>query len=102
MDFINIKNEKSFDKYAIELFNYHFKKNKFYRAYCESLNINNSEVDQIEKIPFFPIIFFKNKKILIDNIDFQKIDEIITNAGYNLHHLCYIDNGLVKRINFNT
>ena len=50
MDFINIKNEKSFDKYAIELFNYHFKKNKFYRAYCESLNINNSEVDQIEKI----------------------------------------------------
>ena len=26
MDFINIKNEKSFDKYAIELFNYHFKK----------------------------------------------------------------------------
>ena len=37
-----------------------------------------------------------------DNIDFQKIDESITNAGYNLHHLCYIDNGLVKRINFNT
>ena len=37
-----------------------------------------------------------------DNIDFQKIDESITNAGYSLHHLCYIDNGLVKRINFNT
>jgi copper chaperone CopZ len=37
-----------------------------------------------------------------DNIDFKKIDESITNAGYNLHHLCYIDNGLVKRINFNT
>lgn len=37
-----------------------------------------------------------------DNIDFQKINESITNAGYNLHHLCYIDNGLVKRINFNT
>ena len=37
-----------------------------------------------------------------DNIDFQKIDESITNAGYDLHHLCYIDNGLVKRINFNT
>ena len=73
MDFINIKNEKSFDKYAIELFNYQFKKNKFYRAYCESLNINKSEVDRIEKIPFFPIIFFKNKKILIDNIDFQKL-----------------------------
>ena len=32
-------------------------KNKFYRAYCESLNINNSEVDQIEKIPFFPNFF---------------------------------------------
>ena len=29
MDFINIKNEKSFDKYAIELFNYHFKKINF-------------------------------------------------------------------------
>ncbi|MAZ54214.1 MAG: hypothetical protein CMP55_00025 [Flavobacteriales bacterium] len=39
---------------------------------------------------------------LKDNIDFKKIDESITNAGYNLHHLCYIDNGLVKRINFNT
>ena len=37
-----------------------------------------------------------------DNIDFKKIDESITNAGYNLHHLCYIDDGLVKRINFNT
>ena len=35
-----------------------------------------------------------------DNIDFNKIDQSITNAGYNLHHLCYIDNGLVKRINF--
>ena len=39
---------------------------------------------------------------LKDNIDFKKIDESIRKAGYNLHHLCYIDNGLVKRINFNT
>ena len=35
--------------------------------------VQKSPVDQIEKIPFFPIIFFKNKKILIDNIDFQKL-----------------------------
>ena len=86
MDFINIKNEKSFDKYAIVLFNYHFKKNKFYRAYCESLNINNSEVDQIEKIPFFPIIFFKNKKILIDNIDFQKLFKSSGTGGSKSSH----------------
>ena len=71
------------------------------------VRVHLSKMDGIDISKFNKGIMFDSTSqyVLVaikDNIDFKKIDESITNAGYNLHHLCYIDNGLVKRINFNT
>ena len=71
MDFLGVKNEESFKDYSIKLFNYHFEKNKTYQIYCKSLNIKPEKIDQIEKIPFLPIIFFKNIKKYLKVVELE-------------------------------
>ena len=62
MDFLQVKSEKTFKKLSLELFNFHYNKNDNYREFCDKIKINSCEVNSLEKIPFLPIIFFKNKK----------------------------------------
>ena len=89
MDFLGIKNEESFNDYSIKLFNYHFEKNKTYQLYCKSLNIKPEKIDQIEKIPFLPIIFFKHKKIFIKDNKYQKVFKSSGTGGLRSSHFIY-------------
>ena len=70
------------------------------------VRIHLSRMDGIDTSKF-------NKGVMLDSssqyvliavnekINFNSIQESIINAGYDLDHLCYIDNGSIKRINFN-
>lgn len=75
MNFLQVKSEKTFKKLSLELFDFHYNENDNYREFCDNIKLNNGEVDSIEKIPFLPIILFKNKKISVRKIDHQKIFE---------------------------
>ena len=69
------------------------------------VRIHLSRMDGIDTSKF-------NKGVMLDSssqyvliavnekINFNSIQESIINAGYDLDHLCYIDNGSIKRINF--
>ena len=70
------------------------------------VRIHLSKMDGIDTSKF-------NKGVMLDSssqyvliavnekINFNSIQDSIINAGYDLHHLCYIDEGAIKRINFN-
>ena len=49
---------------ALELFRYQYEQNALYRQFTDALRIDPSSVDQITKIPFLPISFFKTHRVV--------------------------------------
>ena len=86
MDFLKIDSEKSFDKLSLELFNFHHRENENYRNFCDYTNVDLSKINCIEKIPFLPIVLFKNKKISIKNINYEIIFESSGTGGLKSKH----------------
>lgn len=52
---------------ALETFRFQSEQNPVYRTYLRGINCNISTVDTLKKIPFLPISFFKNHKIITGN-----------------------------------
>lgn len=77
-EIFNIKTEADFTKVALKVFNHQFKNNRVYRSFCDLLYKHPSDVKTIREIPFLPIEFFKNKKILSSK---DQIEEVFTSSG---------------------
>ena len=86
MDFLKINSEKSFEKLSLELFNFHHRENENYRNFCDNINVDFSKINCLEKIPFLPIVLFKNKKISIKNINHEIIFESSGTGGLKSKH----------------
>ena len=86
MDFLKIDSEKSFEKLSLELFNFHHRESENYRNFCDNINVDLSKINCIEKIPFLPIVLFKNKKISIKNINHEIIFESSGTGGLKSKH----------------
>lgn len=67
-----IKNDKNFEQIALQIFNYQAQKNPIYSKYLEFLGRDFQKISSITEIPFMPIEFFKNHKIITD---FNSISE---------------------------
>jgi len=59
-----IKNIQEFTESAFDIFKYQAANNIVYSDYLTALEINASFVKSLEEIPFLPVSFFKNHKIL--------------------------------------
>src|SRR6187200_2932542 len=55
--------ESDFRQLALEIFHFQYKANSVYRSYVNALGKRPFDVDEIEKIPFLPISFFKTDEI---------------------------------------
>src|SRR6187551_2390402 len=55
--------ENGFRQLALDIFHFQYGANSVYRSYVNALGITPSTVDEIEKIPFLPISFFKTDEI---------------------------------------
>jgi hypothetical protein len=55
--------ESGFRQLALDIFHFQYEANKVYNSYVKALGITPSTVDDIEKIPFLPISFFKTDEI---------------------------------------
>jgi Acyl-protein synthetase, LuxE. len=55
--------EKGFRQLALDIFHFQYGANKVYNSYVNALGKAPSSVDEIEKIPFLPISFFKTDEI---------------------------------------
>jgi len=59
--------EQNFDSVALEIFKYQSKNNLIYKKYLKLLGINVERVKHTREIPFMPIEFFKDFKVMSGN-----------------------------------
>ncbi len=57
-------NENNFEDIALSLFQYQARNNKVYRDYLTYLGVKASRINQIKAIPFLPVSFFKDHKVV--------------------------------------
>ncbi len=60
----NIKDQSDFWETALEVFKYQVNNNIVYREFIESLGKDRARINNAEEIPFLPVEFFRNKKIV--------------------------------------
>jgi len=74
----SISSSDSFNELAIDIFHFQYKNNKVYRNFVDYIGIKPSAVNHYLKIPFLPIEFFKDQKIVTG--DFKE-ETIFTSSG---------------------
>ncbi len=77
----------NFTALALELFRFQYQYNAVYRQYCDLLNITANDVDNLKKIPFLPISFFKSHAV--KSTDFEPVlifESSGTTATINSRH----------------
>jgi len=73
----NIKNQSSFNKYCLDIYHFQYRNNLVYKKFCNMICENPMKINEITKIPFLPISFFKTKKIL--SVD--KFEKVFYSSG---------------------
>ncbi len=68
----DIKNHSEFKKQCLDIYNFQYQNNMVYQNYCNMICEDPTDVNEINKIPFLPISFFKTKKILSTD-NFEKV-----------------------------
>ncbi|MBP6048073.1 MAG: acyl transferase [Chitinophagales bacterium] len=71
----------NFDEIALELFHFQYTYNPIYKQFVDHLKINVKNVNEIVKIPFLPIEFFKTHRIICQHAPTQKIFESSGTTG---------------------
>lgn len=74
----SIQTQQQFTDVALQAFRHQAQHNDIYRRFIEGLRIDASSVDQVEKIPFLPISFFKSHRVLSSG---QPVDVTFTSSG---------------------
>ncbi len=73
-----IENNAEFEKFALKIFKIQSNNIPVYKQYIEYLDINKNHINNIKDIPFLPIDFFKNHRIIAEN---SKHEQIFTSSG---------------------
>jgi len=74
----SISSEEEFKEVSLEVFNFQYSNNPVYRRFCDLLKIIPKQVNEISKIPFLPIQFFKSHEILSSK---NTIEKTFTSSG---------------------
>ena len=73
----NIQNHMDFKKQCLHIYHFQYQNNYVYQNYCNMICENPININEINKIPFLPISFFKTKKIL--SVD--KFEKVFYSSG---------------------
>jgi len=77
-----IKTEKQFIETALEVFKFQYSENQVYREFVDCIGTKPNEVNEIRKIPFLPIEFFKTHNVICgENTEFE---QVFTSSGTGL------------------
>lgn len=67
----SINTEQEFNEVSLEMFRYQYANNPIYQSFCNHLNVTINEIDNINKIPFLPIEFYKSHPIKTTSFEEQ-------------------------------
>ncbi|MFA6924105.1 MAG: acyltransferase [Bacteroidales bacterium] len=68
-----ITDEKCFADLAFEVFKFQYHNCEVYKCFVDNLKINISDIKNINNIPFLPVEFFKEFKIISGDDSFQEV-----------------------------
>ncbi len=74
----SIQNDSDFEQVALRVFHHQYINNSFYQRFCNLLGITKTSVHHIDDIPYLPIEFFKQQKIVSTP---YAIEKIFTSSG---------------------
>src|SRR5664280_2929510 len=78
----NIKSYSDFRETALQIFNYQFNDNAVYHDFVISLGKNPAEIRTPSDIPFMPVEFFRNHKIVTGDLPVEMIFESSGTTGF--------------------
>jgi len=84
-----VDDETGFRALALELFALHAARNPVYKEYIAALGIRPEQVDAAERIPFLPIGFFRNHRVLLEGLQapLQFTSSGTTGSITSTHHV---------------
>ena len=59
-----IQTQDQFKNLALASFNYQWEHNTVYRRFCNYLKVDPATITELDQIPFLPIQFFKEFKVV--------------------------------------
>jgi hypothetical protein len=74
-------NNKNFQEFALNLFYYQSKYNLVYKKYIEALKIQPNSVKDLRSIPFIPIDFFKQHRIVSNSDELDNFESVFESSG---------------------
>lgn len=74
----SITTSSEFEAGALEVFRFQHENNRVYRAFCDLLKTDPTQVKRLAQIPFLPIEFFKSHKIISSE---KTIEKVFTSSG---------------------
>jgi phenylacetate-coenzyme A ligase PaaK-like adenylate-forming protein len=77
----NIKNNTGFLEIALEVFNYQYNNNPVYQFFITNLGKNREKPDSLASVPFLPVEFFRNQKIVTGDLPVEIIFESSGTTG---------------------
>lgn len=92
----NLRNEKEFDDLSLSIFNYQAENNPVYKDYIEKLRVKPFEVRSVRDIPFLPVEFFRNHRIITGNLEPVILFETSGTTGSNTGRHYITDTGLYE------
>jgi len=97
----NINDQTDFLQSALEVFNYQFDKNAVYHEFIKGLGKNREKVKNLEEIPFLPIEFFRNQKVVTGDLPVEMIFESsgttgVTPGKHFVNDLSLYEEGFIK------
>lgn len=78
----NINSHAQFLTAAMELFDYQYNNNIIYRSFLDSLGRNPQTVKTIYEIPFLPVEFFRNQKVVSGELPVEMIFRSSGTSGF--------------------
>ncbi len=65
----SISSHSEFNALALEIFHFQYKNNSIYNRFVDSIGVKPKAIGDYEKIPFLPVEFFKNNKVVNGQFD---------------------------------
>ncbi len=80
-DQINTVSSENFENIALSLFRFQYTNNSLYNKYVNYRGIEVNKVNQLDKIPFLPVEFFKNHDIINEPYENERFEAVFESSG---------------------
>lgn len=84
-----IEDDLQFNDLAIQAFGYQYANNAIYRGFCDVRSIDFSSITHYTKIPFIPVEFFRDNRVVTGggNDELEFVSSGTTGQGNSTHHV---------------